>query len=359
MRVLEVYKDVYPFVQGGIERYMHDLSGYLADQGHDVSVLVASDRCSSKGISGFGIERYRCLGRLLSNPVSIGLAGMLRKYRGDLVHFHVPLPSAVLAWLRSGRRIGYMVTYHSDIVRQKMFMPFYGPFLRRFLKGAELVLATSPVYAETSRYLSDLDNVDVVPIGTDLRFFTPSSENSHRAYVLFVGRFRSYKGIEVLMETWRQFPRKKLIMVGGGPMEVYVREHTHRYGLDIEILNDPEDEELRELYRNAQCLVLPSTMRSEAFGMVQVEAMACGLPVVSTNLPTGVPWVNRNGVTGLVVPPEDPEALADAIRKMEDEGLRNRLSRSALSRARSEFDARELFRRTEELMLKAVRGGKE
>lgn len=359
MRVLEVYKDVHPFVQGGIERYLHDLSRYLSRKGHDVEVLVASDRCSPGSVSGFEIQGFRCLGRLLSNPVSMGLAGMLSDFRGDLVHFHVPLPAAVLAWLRSGRRTGYIVTYHSDIVRQRMFMPFYGPFLSRFLKGAQLVLATSPVYAETSRYLKGLNNVDVVPIGTDLDFFKPSTEPARSSYVLFVGRFRSYKGIRILLEAWRRFPRRRLVMVGGGPMEEYVREQTARYGLNVEVLNDPQDEELRDLYRNALCLVLPSTMRSEAFGMVQVEAMACGLPVVSTDLPTGVPWVNRHGVSGLVVQPSDPEALADAVRKMDDQELRSRLSRGALDRARSQFDSRRLFKRTEELMLKAARGGKE
>lgn len=354
MRVLEVYKDVHPFVQGGIERYLHDLSRYLAEEGHDVTVLVASDRCSAGGISGFRVEVYRCLGRLLSNPVSMGLAGRLREYSGDLVHFHVPLPSAVMAWLISGRNTAYVVTYHSDIVRQRMFMPFYGPFLRMFLKGAESVFATSPVYAETSTYLNRLDNVDIVPLGTDLDFFEPSAESFRDSYVLFVGRFRSYKGIRVLIETWRKFPERRLLMVGGGPMEEYVRDCAVEQGLNIEILKDPQDEELRELYRKAQCLVLPSTMRSEAFGMVQVEAMACGLPVVSTDLPTGVPWVNRHGVSGLVVPPCDSKALAEALERMDDEKLRNRLSRGALNRARSEFDSRRLFKLTEELMLKAT-----
>ncbi|MBN2586713.1 MAG: glycosyltransferase [Candidatus Fermentibacteraceae bacterium] len=358
MRVLQVYKDVHPFVRGGIERYVHDLSAFLTERGHRVTVLVAGKKGRETEVSGFRVIEYPCICRILSNPVSPGLGAVLGSMEADVVHFHVPLPSAVMAWLMSGNTCPYMVTYHSDIVRQAFLMPVYGPFLRRFLEGARKVLATSPVYRETSPYLAGLQNTCVVPIGTDLRVFTPSTDGGGE-YALFVGRFRSYKGIHVLLDAWREFPERRLIMVGGGPLEGLVRKRVHMDGLNVSILSDPDDRSLVELYRRASFLVLPSTRRSEAFGMVQTEAMACGVPVISTDLPTGVPWVNRHGVSGLVVPPGDPGALADAVRRMDDAGLRSRLALGALDRARNEFDSGKLFLRVEDLLREASGDGKD
>jgi rhamnosyl/mannosyltransferase len=188
----------------------------------------------------------------------------------------------------TGRKSPYIVTYHSDIIRQAIFLPVYGPFLRKFLKGAERVLATSNAYAETSRFLSNLTNVTVIPIGVDLQRFIPSESENERDYHLFVGRFRKYKGIQVLLDTWKRFPEKKLIMVGGGPLRQVILEEKDKFGLNIEIVSDPDDASLVRLYQNARSLILPSTMRSEAFGMVQTEAMACGTPVISTSIGTGV-----------------------------------------------------------------------
>ncbi|OPL18476.1 MAG: hypothetical protein AVO35_03870 [Candidatus Aegiribacteria sp. MLS_C] len=360
MRIVQVYKDVHPFVRGGIERYVHDLSAFLAGRGHDVTVLVAGRGGRRRELSGFTVLEYPCLCRVLSNPVSPGLGAVLGSTAADVFHFHLPLPSAVMAWSMSGYREPYAATYHSDIVRQAFLMPFYGPFLRRFLRRAGRVLATSPAYRDTSIYLSGLDNVSVVPIGVDLAHFRPSGRPSE-GYALFVGRFRGYKGIEVLMEAWRNLPGRRLVMVGGGPLEGRIRSITEDSGMKIELRGELEDDQLLETYRGASFLVLPSTMRSEAFGMVQVEAMACGVPVISTGIPTGVPWVNMHGVSGLVVPPGDPEALADAVRSMEDPATRDSLSAGALERARGTFDSRSLFAEVEELLIEVadeVRGGR-
>ncbi|MFO8183550.1 MAG: glycosyltransferase [Candidatus Aegiribacteria sp.] len=356
--MLQVYKDVHPFLTGGIERYIHDLSAFLSQRGHRVTVLVAGREGRERTVSGFRVAEYPCVARVLSNPISPGLGRMLDSIEADAVQFHVPLPSAVMARLLSVSRTPYIVTYHSDIVRQAFLMPLYGPFLRRFLRGAERVLATSPVYRDTSPYLSGLDNTEVVPIGTDTSLFTPAAGETDGSYALFVGRFRSYKGIEVLLRAWREFPEKRLIMAGGGPLEGLVSRVARRDRLNIVMERDPDDRKLLELYRNAGFLVLPSTMRSEAFGMVQTEAMACGVPVISTALPTGVPWVNMHGVSGLVVPPGDPLALAEAVRKMSDPAVRSELSKGALRRAREEFDSGDLFLRVEKILLEAADAGR-
>ena len=356
MRILQVYKDVHPFVRGGIERYIHDLSRYLSTRGHEVDVLVAGGGVSEE-VSGFKVIKYPCLCRILSNPISPRLLRILKTIPADVLHFHLPLPSAVAAWMLSGRDTPYLVTYHSDIVRQALFLPVYGPLLRRFLKGAFRVIATSPVYRETSKYLSVLENTEVIPIGSDLSVFRPPDKSEMGDYVLFVGRFRKYKGIEVLLDAWNEFPERRLLMVGGGPLENDVRRRIQKENLNIQIINNPSDQELVELYQQARCLVLPSTLRSEAFGMVQTEAMACGIPVISTALPTGVPWVNASGVSGLVIPPGDSAALADAVRKLDDPLLRSKLAEGALERAERCFNAPELFARVESLLEGSSRCG--
>jgi len=356
MKILEVYKDVHPFVSGGIERYIHDLSAFLSSRGHSVTVLVARGPVMDTAeVSGFRVKTYPCHGRILSNPVSPGLGATMADENADVVHFHLPLPSAVMARFWSGGG-PYVVTYHSDIVRQALFLPIYGPFLRRFLARAFRVLATSPVYAETSPFLRKLNNVTPVPIGTDLRKFHPSADIPEYGYALFVGRFRSYKGIDVLLEAWRRIPEEPLVMAGGGPLAEKIEKTASRHSLNIRIMQDPDDDELVKLYQGARCLVLPSTRRSEAYGMVQTEAMACGVPVISTDIPTGVPWVNRNGISGIVVAPGDPDALAAAVADLRDPAMRHRLGQGALDRAVRHFDSGMLFSRVEEILTAAESG---
>ncbi len=354
MKILQVYKDIHPFVRGGIERYIHDLSMYLSGRGHEVDVLVAGTKDSPLEVSGLNVIKYPCICRILSNPISPRLSHILKTVPADVLHFHLPLPSAVTAWLMSRRDTPYVVTYHSDIVRQAFLLPLYGPVLRKFLKGAFRVIATSPIYRDTSKYLSKLENIEVIPIGSDLDLFKPSETAKKGDYVLFVGRFRMYKGIKVLLDAWKEFPEKRLIMVGGGPLENQVRRRILEENLNIEIVSNPSDQELVELYQQARCLVLPSTLRSEAFGMVQTEAMACGIPVISTALPTGVPWVNASGISGLVIPPGDPGALAAAVRKLDDPHLHSLLAAGALERAEHCFNAVHLFIRVESLLKEAA-----
>jgi len=356
VRVVEVYKDVHPFVRGGIERYVHDLSLHLARCGHSVEILVAGTSVpggAAEIAPGVTVRGYPCIGRVLSTPLSPGLTRILRRVEADVVHFHMPLPTAEIAWLLSGRTTPVVATYHSDIVRQAFAMPVYGPFLRRFLRRARTVLCTSAAYAGTSKWLAGLDNLRIVPIGADPVRFSPA-EDPPGDYFLFVGRFRRYKGIEVLLDAWAASPGRPLVMVGGGPLMGLVRERTRSAGWNVRIVEDPTDGELVDLYRGARALILPSTQRSEAFGMVQVEAMSCRVPVISTDLPTGVPWVNQHRVTGLVVPPGDAAALAAAVREMESPDLRGRLAEGALERARILFNGPLLLSEVEAVLREAA-----
>jgi rhamnosyl/mannosyltransferase len=250
-----------------------------------------------------------------------------------------------------------VVTYHSDIIRQAALVPFIEPILWPFLRKAASVIATSPVYVESSRFLRNLGNVEIVPLGVDTTRFRPGSAAGAGEYFLFVGRFRRYKGIPVLLEAWRSLPGVRLVMVGQGPLQDSVRHASELPGSSIEMRGEVGDDELLELYRGARALILPSTERSEAFGLVQLEAMACATPVISTNLRTGVPWVNLDGSSGIVVEPGDAPALAGAVRRMLDDGVRQSLSEGALCRVREKFRLDTMLESIERIYADAIRRG--
>ena len=355
MKILQVYKDIFPEVNGGIERYIHDVSHFLKDRGHSVSILVAGG--GHRVVDGLSVTGIWSPGRILSNPIAPGYTRFFTETDADVIHFHLPLPSAVLGWLlmRKSIRKPYIVTYHSDIVRQSFVMPMYGPILKGFLEGASTVIATSQKYILTSKYLSDLQNTAAIPIGVDLERFKPDSDINRNHY-LFVGRFRRYKGIFVLLEAWREMKDPPdLVLAGGGGLIQKVREFIKKYNLPVTVAVDVTDSQLIRLYQGARALILPSIQRSEAFGMVQVEAMACGTAVISSNLPTGVSWVNRHNETGLLFAPGDSSALCRAVNQFENSDMkREEMCSQALSRARSNFDSTALFRKVEECLIKAT-----
>ena len=373
MKILQIYKDIHPEIKGGIERYVSEFGNFLRNRGHEVIFLVArrsigfQKREKSNGIQ---VIKAATLFRLLSNPVCPGFGRLIKSLDVDLIHVHLPLPSAVFSILFLKSDIPVVVTYHSDIVRQKIFLPFYAPFLEKFLKNSSVVLATSPTYIKSSRFLSELQNVISVPIGVDFEKFSPMEKyNTDRKkasrqriaekipdpdnYFLFVGRFRSYKGIHVLLDAWRDMKHSRsLVMIGDGPLRGEIKKRLEKENLNVTILQCIEDSELVDYYRAAKALILPSIQRSEAFGMVQLESMACGTPVISSNLATGVSWVNRHEETGLLFEPGNSAALIEAIERMESPE-RDYFSKRCLIRIRNEFSQEALFGNVEKLMLEA------
>jgi rhamnosyl/mannosyltransferase len=355
MKVLQVYKDVFPEVHGGIERYIHDLSAFLQSRGHTVEVLVAGG--GDRTVDSLSVKGIWSPGRILSNPIVPGFARFLKLTDADVIHFHLPLPSAVLAWILLGHRSRkpYVVTYHSDIVRQAFVMPVYAPVLSRFLCGAYSVIVSSGKYINSSVYLRNLNNTQVIPIGVNLERFRPGS-TIEKEYYLFAGRFRKYKGIFVLLEAWRKMSNPpKLILVGGGRLIQKVNRFIESNRLPVEVVIDADDQKLVKLYQGAKALILPSIKRSEAYGMVQVEAMACGTPVISSNLPTGVSWVNKDRETGLLFSTGDSSDLCRAVKQLEEsEGFRMDMCTGARNRAEEFFCDRTLFGRVEECLTQAT-----
>ncbi|MEI6452830.1 MAG: glycosyltransferase, partial [Actinomycetes bacterium] len=244
-----------------------------------------------------------------------------------------------------------VVLYHSDIVRQKRLLTAYRPFLERFLDRVDLIVTSSPNMVRGSELLAPrAEKCRVVPFGLPAARLTATPAVLRRAeelrgahagrhVVLFVGRLVYYKGVDVLVRAMLGVDAD-LVLIGRGPLEAELRELAIAGGsaARVTFLGPQTDDELSAWYHAADVLCLPSVARSEAFGLVQIEAHAAGTPVVSTDLPTGVPYANPDGVTGLIVPPGDAAALAAALnRLLGDDELRARLGAQAQARARREL----------------------
>jgi rhamnosyl/mannosyltransferase len=222
-----------------------------------------------------------------------------------------------------------IVTYHSDIVKQRRLLQAYAPFQNFVLDRASAILCTSPNYAESSESLRAYrDKCVVVPLGVDLAAFDVTPEIRARAaeirkrigapLVLSVGRLAYYKGFEHAIRALRDVPNAQLVIVGDGPLKEPLQACARDAGVveRVHFEHGVSDADLVAFYVACDLFVLSSIARSEAFAIVQLEAMACSRPIVNTNLDSGVPFVSRHEESGLTVPPEDPNALASAINRI-------------------------------------------
>lgn len=342
MHILHIYKD-YPPVLGGIEGHLRDLAEGLAARGHQITVLVTSaDRRTriEHPAPRLTIIKAARLAHFASTPLSPALLNIARGRSADIVHLQFPYPPGDLAALAVRGRPPIIVSYQSDIVRQQNLLRVYRPMLELTLRRAARLLASSPGYIASSPFLRRYAaKCEVVPIGIDITRFSPGAP--HQAggappRLLFVGRLRYYKGLHILLDAMRQVHGVELWIAGGGPERHRLAAQIAANGISerVRFLGDIADDALPELYRQADIFVLPSHLRAEAYGIVLAEALASGVPCISTALGTGTDFVNVHQQTGLVIPPDNPVALADAIRCLaNDPEQRARYSLAARRRA--------------------------
>ena len=357
LTVLHVGK-FYPPHMGGIETHLEALCRELT-KAVQLRVVVANDGSgeSQELLDGVELSRVPTWATLASTPLCPGMVSEIRRANADIVHIHLPNPTAVLAYLASGSPSRLVVTYHSDTVRQKVLGALFEPFLHQALRRSSAIIATSPDYRRTSPVLARyLDRCHVIPYGINLdQFEQPDRgrvENLRQKHgervVISVGRLVYYKGFEYLIQAM-QHVDGRLLIVGDGPLRAKLEELARSIGIagKIQFLGELQNQEVIPYYHAADVFALASVARSEAFGIVQIEAMAAGRPVVNTKLDSGVPFVSLHEQTGLTVPPEDPEALASAInRLLDDPGLRRSLGEAARRRAREEFTLKTMTART-------------
>ncbi|HJS28490.1 MAG TPA: glycosyltransferase [Anaerolineales bacterium] len=354
LKIAHVYKDYYP-VLGGIENHIKVLAELQAASGHVVSAFVTNPggQPERETMGGVDVHRLPRLGTLASTPLSLSFPGALRRFGPDITHLHFPYPVGEASqWLAGGGR-PYVITYHSDVVRQKSILRLYRPILLRVLRGAARILPTSENYIASSPYLRPLHSkCRVVPLSVDPVSFQNAPRLVPKAdtpTLLFVGRHRYYKGLGDLLKAMGGLDAR-LLVGGDGPMRRKWEALAGELDLrgKVRFLGDVPDEDLPGLYRSADIFVLPANARAEAFGTVLLEAMAAGLPCVTTELGTGTSFVVQDGITGLVVPPGDPASLQGAIgRLLEDGDLRVAMGEAGRRRVLAEFTPELLLQRVE------------
>ena len=333
MKVLHLGK-YYPPAKGGMETILALICERTAQ--HVRNRVIVSNSCASTIEERHGsteVLRVAALTRIGAVAVCPRMPFDLAGEDADLIVLHEPNPMALVAYFLARPAGRLIVWYHSDVIRPSWrYRLFYRPFLRFALSRAVRIVVSSPALGASAPELQDFQaKCSVIPFGIEARTIHVSDANTRRAceirrdangpIVLFVGRLVPYKGVHVLLEALTGLDAVALI-VGEGPMRARLAARASELGVagKVRFLGSVDDNELAALYRACDVFVLPSVTRQEAFGVVQLEAMAAGKPVVSTDVGTGVGWVNKDRETGYVVPPGDSGALRDAIARLLNDG---------------------------------------
>ncbi len=328
----------------------------------EVEAIVANDRArtESERMDGALITRVASLGTLASMPLTPVLSWQLHRRSADIVHLHTPNPGAAFALLSSLRSSKLVITHHSDTLGRPLLRKIVSPFIDEAMKRASRIIVTSTNYRHTSEELAPYrDKCVVIPLGIDptrfLRIDPVAIAQITHTYgpriVLAVGRLVAYKGFEHLIQSMRTIDAT-LLLIGNGPLKATLKSQILELGIQskVHLLDDIEDASIPAFYQAASIFVIPSITRAEAFGIVQLEAMASGLPVINTSIPSGAPEVSLHDQTGLTVPPGDTEALSNAIRQLlGNHEMRNRFGKAACIRLHKEFTTEQMSRRTVEL----------
>lgn len=371
MKILHIYKDYHPVV-GGIENHIRVLAEAQVSKGHEVTVLVTNDkwRTSSKVINGVIVIYAGRLATIASVPISPELFFWCAKLKADIVHLHFPHPPGELANLMFTPAKCTVITYHSDVVRQKKLLALYKPILRTVLRRADKIITTSLQYQKISYFIEPVvDKCAVVPLGVNVNKFNACPKETiveirnrfslpiDKPLILFVGKLRYYKGVDDLIVAMKSVPDANLVIVGSGPLESELKMLVDELNLDarVRFVGEVSDDELVSYYGISTLFVLPSNAIAEAFGTVLLEAMAAGLPLITTELGTATSWVNKNGVTGFIVPPKNPAKLAEAINCLVNSpDLHKSMSESARIRVLQEFSEQKMTSGVEEIYREAL-----
>lgn len=346
MKVLQLGK-FYP-VRGGVEKVMYDLTLGLSASGVDCDMLCA---CIEKDtdVDADGVVHLNDHGRVLTVKAFKKVAGTmlapalvtrLRKICKDydIIHVHHPDPMAALALFLSSYKGKVVLHWHSDILSQKVMLAFYKPLQNWLIKRADLILGTTPIYIAQSPHLSRarerMQDMSFLPIGVkpvrradgdeslSAQVAEIKAQYGNRRIVYSLGRLIPYKGYEYLVAAAQHLPDDCCVLIGGaGPLKGELEGQIARLGLQdkVFLLGRIDDDKFDAYYNACDAFCLSSIWKTEAFAIVQIEAMSLGKPIVATQIPeSGVSWVNAHGVSGLNVPVENPEALAEALVKVLD-----------------------------------------
>jgi rhamnosyl/mannosyltransferase len=361
VKVLHFYKTYFPDSQGGVQQVIFQLAEGGRPYGIDAQVLFLSDSGSNRNapcanhLTHSVKQDFQLASSSFSWSVFTEFAELASSV--DLIHYHFPWPFMDVVHFASRLHKPFVVTYHSDIVKQKYLLKLYGPLMKRFLAQADAIVATSPNYVQSSAILSKLAP-KVIPIGIDPASYPRVSDTvvaRWRArfpgrFFLYVGALRYYKGLDYLLEACCTTPYP-VVILGGGLQESALKHKAQALGLDnVHFLGVVSDIDKIALLQLCLALVFPSHLRSEAFGVSLLEASMSGKPMITCEIGTGTSYVNLAGSTGLVVPPADPTALSQAMSALwNDPVMADRMGQDALQRFEQLFTAKAMAERYAQL----------
>jgi glycosyltransferase involved in cell wall biosynthesis len=328
MNVLHLYRTYFPDSQGGLEEVIRQICLGAGRNGVNSRVFTLSDEPYPQRLPRPEAEVIRVGKTFEIASCGVSLTGMGQFRRevewADIVHYHYPWPFADLLYGLAGRRKPAILTYHSDVVRQKLLLGVYKPLMNKYLDAMDMIVATSPNYFATSEVLGRFaDKVEVIPIGLDEPSYPDVVNHSQELaaatdrfgsnFFLFVGVLRYYKGLHILLDAIRGAPYR-VIIAGSGPVESELRRQAARLGLDnVVFAGFVSDREKMLLFQLCSGVVFPSYLRSEAFGVTLLEGAMSSKPLISAEIGSGTTHVNIHGETGLVVPPGNSRALREAM----------------------------------------------
>ena len=346
MRILHFYKTSLPDSMGGVEQVIDQIARGANKYGIKTDVLSLSPKRSHDAfeMDGYQVHRSKLTIQIASNSFSISAFGRFMKLakQADVIHYHFPWPFMDLVHMLTRIKKPSLVTYHSDIVRQKFLLKIYQPLMNSFLKDMNCIVATSPNYLETSDILlKNQKKVKLIPYGLDKATYpVPTSEKLAfwgemfgPKFFLFVGVLRYYKGLHILLEAAKgsNYP---VVIVGAGPIEVELKKQAEESELsNIHFLGFLSDEDKVALLTLCYAVLFPSHLRSEAFGISLLEGAMYGKPLISSEIGTGTSFINISSVTGIVVPPSDPVGFRQAMDTLwQNPGLAAEMGRKAEQR---------------------------
>jgi rhamnosyl/mannosyltransferase len=368
MKVLHFFKTYYPDSFGGVERTIHAIAKGCHSQGIESDVLSLSPQPAKNTVLFDGHTAYKA--KLDFEFASTGFSReAFSKFRQlaakvDIIHYHFPWPFMDLVHLSQRSKKPSIVTYHSDVVKQKTLLKAYQPLMHRFLSSVDRIVATSDNYFATSAVLQRYrDKVEVIPLGLDEADYPRAPESVKQAwharfprpFFLFVGVLRYYKGLQYLLDAAKDLPADIVIM-GNGPMETELKAQAAKQQLmNVHFLESRSDLDKAALLELCRAFVFPSHLRSEAFGLSLVEASMFGKAMITCEIGTGTSFINLDGETGLVVPAADATALNKALRQLLiDPSLIERFEPSSRARYLSNLTSRQMSDRYASLYLEGV-----
>lgn len=364
MKVLHVYRTYFPDPPGGLQEAIRQICLATQDYGVENTIFTFSPNPAPSEIERPEGRVVRC--RSWAAPASCDLGGIAAfdRFRqlareADVVHYFFPWPFADLLHHLACPGTPAVLTYISDVVRQRWLGAVYTPLMWKTLRSMRAIVANAPAYAQTSAVLSDAslrERVRLIPLGIDERSYQYDGDESvlqrlgleeaeAAPFFLFIGVLRYYKGLHTLIAAAVSVGAR-VVIAGSGPEGTPLQEQARKLGVaNVIFAGQVTDAEKVALLKHCRALVLPSHLRSEAFGMVLVEAAMFGKPMISCEIGTGTSYVNADGKTGIVVPPENPFELAGAMNcLMEDKDLAERFGQAARLRYEQRFSGEALGR---------------